>query len=56
MAFGEDSWLTADNGRDMKWNPDGTMYSTGGTSGAGAYFGVTSIFGGKHLYICFWTQ
>lgn len=25
MAFAEDSWLVAENGRDMKWNPTSTM-------------------------------
>jgi len=53
MAYGEDSWLNGDNGRDMKWNPDSVIYSTGGSTGAGNIFGVTSIFGGKHYIYVF---
>jgi hypothetical protein len=30
MAFGEDSWLSADNGKDMLWNPSPNIYGTGG--------------------------
>ncbi|NLA24992.1 MAG: T9SS C-terminal target domain-containing protein, partial [Bacteroidales bacterium] len=37
IMFGEDSWLTGDNGKDMMWNPTGTLYSTTGP-----------VFGGKH--------
>jgi len=50
MMFGEDSWLGAENGKDMKWNPTSTLYSdlynqTGGFSG-------DVLFGGKHyIYI-----
>jgi hypothetical protein len=53
MAYGEDSWLSGDNGRDMKWDPDSIVYSGGGSTGAGGYFGVTSIFGGKHYIYVF---
>lgn len=54
MAYGEDSWLTGDNGRDMKWNPDSISYSTGGGStGAGITFNETSVFGGKHYIYVF---
>lgn len=53
MAYGEDSWLNGDNGRDMKWNPDSVSYSPGGSSGAGTTFGQTSIFGGKHYIYVF---
>ena len=53
MAYGEDSWLSGDNGRDMKWNPDSIIYSSGGSSGAGTVFGVTSVFGGKHYIYVF---
>jgi hypothetical protein len=53
MAYGEDSWLSGDNGRDMKWNPDATIFSSGGSTGAGTYFGQTSIFGGKHYIYVF---
>lgn len=30
MAFGEDSWLTGDNGRDMLWNPSADFANFGG--------------------------
>ncbi len=53
MAYGEDSWLNGQNGRDMQWNPDSIIFSSGGTSGAGSYFGVTSVFGGKHYIYVF---
>lgn len=53
MAYGEDSWLNGDNGRDMQWNPDSIKYSTGGSSGAASYFGVSSVFGGKHYIYVF---
>lgn len=46
MAFGEDSWLGVDNGRDMKWNPTSTLYSSLGTP----------IFGGKHYIYVFTNQ
>jgi len=40
MAFGEDSWLTTENGADMKWNPTSLIDS------------ANVIFGGKHyIYI-----
>ncbi len=42
VMFGEDSWLSADNGRDMLWNPSSNIYSSNNEP----------IFGGKHyLYI-----
>lgn len=53
VAYGEDSWLNGHGGRDMKWDPDSIVYSTGGSSGAGSYFGYTSIFGGKHYIYVF---
>lgn len=42
IAFGEDSWLVAENGRDMKWNPTSN-------------FGNQSqlVFGGKHYIYVF---
>jgi hypothetical protein len=49
MAFGEDSWLTQDNGRDMRWNPDSIMFR----QNTGAYFGASSVFGGKHYIYVF---
>jgi len=30
MAFGEDSWLSADNGKDMIWNPSSNFQYAGG--------------------------
>ena len=30
MAFGEDSWLSADNGKDMLWNPSSNRQYAGG--------------------------
>jgi hypothetical protein len=30
MAFGEDSWLSADNGKDMVWNPSTNPFYLGG--------------------------
>jgi hypothetical protein len=42
MAFGEDSWLVTENGRDMMWNPTGTKYLGGNPS-----------FGGKHYIYVF---
>lgn len=43
MAFGEDSWLGGDNGRDMIWNP--TSRFSGG-------FG-NIVWGGKHTIFVF---
>lgn len=45
MAFGENSWLAGDNGRDMIWNPTSTVYS-------GTPANPDPIFGGQHyIYI-----
>ncbi len=46
IIFGEDSWLTAENGNDMMWNPSSrTSIPTGPR-------GFTYMFGGKHyIYI-----
>lgn len=42
MAFGEDSWLTTQNGNDMKWNPTTVKYAVNGDP----------VYGGKHyIYI-----
>lgn len=42
IMFGENSWLSADNGRDMLWNPSTRYYDDGGQS----------VFGGMHyVYI-----
>jgi hypothetical protein len=43
MAFGEDSWFAADNGKDMIWNPSGRLASN---------LGNTIYAGGQHwIYI-----
>jgi hypothetical protein len=42
IMFGENSWLVADNGRDMLWNPSSRIYDDAGTP----------VFGGQHyVYI-----
>jgi len=42
IMFGENSWLVADNGRDMLWNPTSRVYDAAGVP----------VFGGQHyLYI-----
>ena len=42
IMFGENSWLVADNGRDMKWNPSSRIYDASGQP----------VFGGQHyVYI-----
>jgi len=38
IFFGEDSWLQADNGADMLWNPTSNMFDAFGSP----------LFGGKH--------
>lgn len=43
MAFGEDSWLSSENGRDMKWNPTGNT-----TTNLGQV-----LLGGKHYVYVF---
>lgn len=43
IIYGEDSWLSAENGRDMQWNPTSSI--TNGSSGE-------YLFGGKHyIYV-----
>jgi len=44
MAFGEDSWLTGENGRDMLWNPTSNLYSN---------LGLQPLFGGQHWIFVF---
>jgi hypothetical protein len=39
MAFGEDSWLGADNGNDMIFNPSSRIYGGFGGGGGGVYAG-----------------
>lgn len=44
IMFGEDSWLSAENGRDMLWNPTSTTYK--GSN-------LEPVFGGRHfIYVC----
>jgi hypothetical protein len=48
MAFGEDSWLIGDNGRDMIWNPSSSFvdnFTNGATTGM--------RMGGKHVVYVF---
>ncbi len=49
MAFGEDSWLSGDNGNDMIWNPTSKIWDENATNGATK--GI--IFGGKHYVYVF---
>ena len=44
MAFGEDSWLSSENGGDMKWNP---------SSNVSQIINGASLFGGKHYIYVF---
>jgi hypothetical protein len=48
MAFSEDSWMGADNGRDMLWNPTSSMFATGNDS-----LDKLARFGGKHYIYVF---
>jgi hypothetical protein len=43
MAFGEDSWLVGENGRDMIWNPSTRLYTNNGQP----------LFGGQHWVYVF---
>ena len=38
MAFGEDSWLGSENGRDMIWNPTSTLASNGAVLAGGQHW------------------
>jgi hypothetical protein len=40
IVFGEDSYLSGDNGNDMLWNPSSTMFNQ---------FDGSIVFGGKHF-------
>lgn len=55
MAYGEDSWLVNDGGRDMKWNPDSIVFKQDGSGATGVsqFFGISSIMGGKHYIYVF---
>jgi len=46
MAFGEDSWLTGENGRDMVWNPSSTIARGQGPN-------RELVLGGKHYIYVF---
>jgi len=48
MAFGEDSWLVGDNGRDMIWNPT-SSFTDNFTNG----YSTGIRFGGKHCIYVF---
>lgn len=43
MAFGEDSWLVQDNGRDMMWNPSSRIFDET----------AEPVLGGKHYVYVF---
>jgi hypothetical protein len=43
MAFGEDSWFTDENGRNMRWDPTSNIYTSNGTP----------VYGGKHYIYVF---
>ena len=47
IVFGEDSYLSADNGSDMIWNPTSSFFS---------YYNGSILFGGKHIVYILNTQ
>ena len=53
MAFGEDSWLGADNGNDMIFNPSTRIYGGSGGGGFGGGVSQTGVYaGGQHwIYV-----
>lgn len=51
MAFGEDSWLGADNGADMIWNPTSTL--EGGFVPGDNQRNREKVWGGKHYIYVF---
>ncbi|MBL0330495.1 MAG: T9SS type A sorting domain-containing protein [Bacteroidetes bacterium] len=52
MAFGEDSWLTTENGNDMKWNPTTKKFGSTATIMSTTGPIPDPVFGGKHyIYI-----
>lgn len=53
MAFGEDSWLTSENGNDMIWNPTSGFVSEGGSTGGIFNTAQDFLFGGKHYIYVF---
>lgn len=48
MAFGENSWLAAENGRDMRWNPTENVFQTPGDNVNGSF-----AMGGQHYIYVF---
>ncbi|NND95476.1 MAG: hypothetical protein HKN45_11470 [Flavobacteriales bacterium] len=50
MAFGEDSNLAVENGRDMIWNPTSTLWNEGGF---GNFNPTNARFGGMHYIYVF---
>lgn len=48
MAFGENSWMVAERGNDMLWNPTSTMAVSPGDNITGGY-----RFGGQHYVYVF---
>jgi len=48
MAFGENSWLSGDNGNDMIWNPTSSYSEAVSSLGVGA-----PLFGGMHYVYVF---
>jgi hypothetical protein len=54
MAFGEDSYLYQENGRDMLWNPTPTVYPVVPYPGGGSTFDLENpVLGGKHYVYVF---
>lgn len=48
MAFGENSWMVAQNGNDMRWNPTSTISILPGDNVTGGL-----VFGGQHYIYVF---
>ena len=52
LIFSEDSWLSGENGRDMKWNPTSNIMTEefpSYSSSTGQFSGGSYLFGGKHF-------
>lgn len=52
MAFGEDSWLGSQNGKDMLWNPT-TNVGASAPGNTATPFEQNILFGGKHYIYVF---
>ncbi|MEO6884080.1 MAG: T9SS C-terminal target domain-containing protein [Bacteroidia bacterium] len=50
ICFGEDSWLTSENGADMKWDPTADLYSNPVNFNNPA---LSELWGGKHYIYVF---